>query len=206
MSMCVMKSKCSHSNSKYPVYQRRTVENACAVASECALKEEMMWLRTRSSHRGPVSLPWSTSKGQRGHGRPPWRCTCNSILCVLALYLHWVFELCSVCTQWYLSSCIAILGFCCVFCDLLTTQSLILGAVALCIMVSCSTLLGIVCALSFPSQPRSSRVVGVGDPIWMHCALSLSSGQLFAGKKWGILWGKSSLSTVCPVYVSFVLL
>ena len=85
----------------------------------------------------------------------------------------------------------------------LTTLSLILGAVTSCIMVSCSTLLSIVHALSFP-QPRSSRVVGVEDPICMHCALSLSAGQPFAGKIVDF-WQESlhrrpCVLSVCPLF------
>ena len=91
------------------VYQGRTVdENACAV--EGALKEEIMWLRTRSSHRGPVSLPWGTSKGQKGHGRP-FGIVLAILSCVFLHCTYTEFLSCAGCVHkdtLGLSSCIVI--------------------------------------------------------------------------------------------------
>ena len=51
--------------------------------------------------QGPSFPALGHKQGPEGAWETLWHCTCNSILCVLALYLNWVFKLCSVCTKWY---------------------------------------------------------------------------------------------------------
>ena len=157
--------------------------------------------------QGPSFPALGHKQGPEGAWETLWHCTCNSILCVLALYLHWVFELCRVCTQRYSGL----------------------------VQLHCYLRFRLWPVNYTISDPWSSHIVHYGflQRIIEHCPCTIfptakdqkelpdrGSGRpnlnavcivpffrtAVCRKNCGFLWGKSSSSTVCPVRVSFVLL
>ena len=184
-----------------------------AFAEECTVCIEGrndLWLRTRSSHQGPVSLPWGTSKGQSEHGSKGRSFAAAIVSCLFDCIEHVSFQ-CYSGLGWarnlilnprcadvpFLLFVISVM--CCLTCDPWSSHILDYYGFLLHIIEHCH--------LSVQYVSLSQRAVGSWE--WEPPNLKILCIVLFfrtrvRRKNCGFLGGKSSSSSVCPVRVSFV--